>query len=466
VTDRIDRKLPADTSTERALIGSILILPEMLDEVEPLLRPGDFLDPHHQMIYDAILGLWHRARAVDAQLLASELAGNKWLGDAGGFNWIMEMATAVPTAIHAPHYAKIIAGLATRRNIIRAGSEVAQLGFSDSEADHIAEAERIIMRATERRDARAALTMRQVLEDSLTAIDKAQGGAKRGMETGYPDVDHTLGGLRPAELLILAARPSMGKTALATCIAMKVARNNNPVMFASLEMSAIDLGDRMLSVKSGVSLHRMRNGTISHDDRQKIVESSAEMASWPLFINDRSSQSISEIASQAHRMKRSGDLSLIVVDYLQLIKPADSRAPREQQVSEIARGLKRIAKDVEVPVLALCQLNRQAEQGVDNRPKLSHLRESGAIEQEADVVMFVHRPEYYATTDDRRRELAGQAELIIEKQRNGPIGDIKLVWMKESARFESVTARHSENYTSAFEDYNQADEEDSAELFQ
>jgi replicative DNA helicase len=252
--------------------------------------------------------------------------------------------------------------------------------------------------------------------------------------------------LHNGELIILAARPSMGKTALAMNIGEHASIELRvPTLFVSLEMSGIELADRMLCSLARVNGHRLRNGTISSDDRQRLVKKANEISEAPLFVDDSPSRTVSEIAAAARRIKRrEGNLGLIVIDYLQLIEPDNSRDPRQEQVAKIARRLKGMARELEVPMLCLSQLNRQAEDSKDHRPKLSHLRESGAIEQDADVVMFVHREEYYHRGEDRA-QYAGQAEIIIAKQRNGPVGDVKLQWEADYTRFSNLAAeRHSE----------------------
>jgi replicative DNA helicase len=271
-----------------------------------------------------------------------------------------------------------------------------------------------------------------------------------GAETGFTNFDEMTGGLHSGELIILAARPSMGKTALAMNIGEHVSINQKlPVLFVSLEMSGIELADRMLCSLARVNGHRLRNGTISADDRERLIRKANEISTAPLFVDDSPSRTVSEIAATARRIKRrEGDLGMIVIDYLQLIEPDNSRDPRQEQVAKIARRLKGIARELEVPLLCLSQLNRQAEDSKDHRPRLSHLRESGAIEQDADVVMFVHREEYYHRGDERA-QFAGQAEIIIAKQRNGPIGDVELTWEADFTRFsDRAPERHNE-----FDDY-------------
>jgi len=267
------------------------------------------------------------------------------------------------------------------------------------------------------------------------------------VDTGFPDLDRLLGGLRNSEFVVLAARPSMGKTAFAMNIAEHVAITQEaPVLFVSLEMSSIELIDRMLCSLAKVDGHRMRAGTIRPEDNQKLVDKAADISNAPMFVDDSPSRSVSQIAAGARRIKkRMGKLGLIVIDYLQLIEPDNPSDPRQEQVAKMARRLKGLARELDVPVLCLAQLNRQAEAAKgSHRPRLSHLRESGAIEQDADVVMFVHREEYYLTGEEAER-VAGEADIIVSKQRNGPIGDVRLLWQRQYTRFVSPAhSGHSE----------------------
>jgi replicative DNA helicase len=272
-----------------------------------------------------------------------------------------------------------------------------------------------------------------------------------GVDTHFTDYDAMSGGMHNGELIILAARPSMGKTAFALNIAENVSLLGGvPVLFVSLEMSGIELADRLLCSVARVNGHRLRNGTISQDDRKRLVEKAMLVSNAPLYVDDSPTRTVSEIAAVARRIRqREKRLGLIVIDYLQLIEPDNPKDPRQEQVAKIARRLKGLAREQLVPVLCLAQLNRQAEEGKDHRPRLSHLRESGAIEQDADVVMFVHREEYYHRGDEAS-QYAGQAEIIIAKQRNGPIGEVELSWEKEFTRFQDrAPERHSEfdNYS-------------------
>ena len=267
------------------------------------------------------------------------------------------------------------------------------------------------------------------------------------METGFADLDTLTGGLHNSELVILAARPSMGKTAFAMNIAENVSVNQAvPTLFVSLEMSSLELADRLLCSVGRINGHRLRNGTLPQDERRRLVAIAGKLSQAKLYVDDSPSRTVTEIAAAARRIKRrEGRIGLIVIDYLQLIEPDNASDPRQEQVAKIARRLKGLARELEAPVLCLAQVNRQAEDAREHRPRLSHLRESGAIEQDADVVMFVHREEYYRRGEERE-QFAGQAEIIIAKQRNGPIGDVELVWRKEYTRFEDKAPERLEEF--------------------
>jgi replicative DNA helicase len=284
-------------------------------------------------------------------------------------------------------------------------------------------------------------SIEEILQEAMLRLDQRikHGHAVGGIETGFTDFDALTGGLVNSELSILAGRPSMGKTALALNIAEYVTlKSNVATLFVSLEMSSIELADRMVCTLAQVNGQRLRNGQISNTERTKLVEKMAEFSQAPLYVDDTPSRTITEIAATARRLKRKVDLGLIIIDYLQLVEPDNPRDPRQEQVARIARRLKGMARELKVPVLCLAQLNRQAEASRENRPRLSHLRESGAIEQDADVVMFVHREEYYAATDEEKKALAGQAEIIIAKQRNGPTDTVKVHWFKDFTQFKNA----------------------------
>jgi replicative DNA helicase len=318
------------------------------------------------------------------------------------------------------------------------------------------EAEQKVFSIRESRQSNNLASIDQVLIDAMDRLDaRVRGEQQEGtVESGFTDLDAKTGGLHASELVILAARPSMGKTAFAMNIAENVVtRSRKPVLFVSLEMAAIELIERMLCSVARVNGHRLRNGTLSGDDRKRVVQIAGELSSVPLFVDDSPTRNVSEIAGAARRIKRrEGELGLIVIDYLQLIQPDNSNDARQEQVAKMARRLKGLARELKTPILCLSQLNRQAEDSRDHRPKLSHLRESGAIEQDADVVMFVHRESYYKKGQPDEEVNQNEALIIIEKQRNGPTGDVELHWEGNFTRFSN---RAPERY-SEFDDFPEA----------
>jgi len=375
----------------------------------------------------------------------------------GGAAYLAKLANSVPNAAHAVYYANIVRNKSTLRRLIEASTTILRDAYEDAQEpkDLVSQAEARIMQIQDERSANSATVISDVLKNAMARINARMKGEQLqdGVMTHFTDFDNLTGGFHDGELLILAARPGMGKTALAMNIAEHVSmKENAPTLFVSLEMGAIELADRLLCSVARVNSQRLRNGTISQDDRQKLVKNAIELSNAPLYIDDAPSRTVSEIAAVARRItqqelkKPNGRrLGLLVVDYLQLIEPDNSKDPRQEQVAKIARRLKMMARELKVPVLCLAQLNRQSEEGKDHTPKLSHLRESGAIEQDADVVMFVHRDDYHARGEERDA-VRGQAKLIIAKQRNGPIDDVELVWESDFTRFSNKVSEHAADF--------------------
>jgi replicative DNA helicase len=442
--DLYAKQIPQAVEAERAIIGSILLLPEVFDEVALAVRAGDFYDDANRRLYEVLLGMHDEGQRIDLMLLIDSLKKAGIYESIGGAAYLAEIGREVPTAAHAEYYAKIVADKAVLRALIHASVDIQQFAY-----DPTVETREILGRAEERvfailedRGAGQVTPISDVLQESLDRIDARMDHyhAFGGVPTGFDDFDQLTGGLQKSELVILAARPSMGKTALAMNMAEYAAIHARiATLFVSLEMSAIELGDRLLCSVAQVNGNRLRNGTITTDERRKLVSAAAEISQAPMFIDDSPSRTMTEIAANARRLKRRENLGLIVVDYLQLIDPDNPRDPRQEQVSKISRRLKGLARELEVPVLCLAQLNRQVESSHSNKPQLSHLRESGAIEQDADVVMFVHRDEYYQTNEEDRERVRGEADLLVRKQRNGPTGDVKLTWVHEFTRFRNFS---------------------------
>jgi replicative DNA helicase len=418
------------------------------------VRPEDFSDESHQVLFRHLLDLNNANKRIDTTIVLDVLRTKGDLDRVGGAATLADAVESVPHAAHATHYAQIVRDKSLLCALIDAGTDILRDAYDavDEPRELLAQAETKIFSILERRSSTEAKSIEDVLTDVMARMDARmkQEHLIGGVETGFTELDSLCGGLHNSELIILAARPSMGKTAFAMNIAEHVSIGlHQPVLFVSLEMACLELADRLLCSAAQVNGHRLRNGTISQEDRRRLVQKSTEIGAAPLFIDDTPGRTLTEIAAVARRLKRKPEgLALIVIDYLQLIEPDNPRDPRQEQVARIARRLKMMARELEIPVLCLAQLNRQAEVSRDNRPRLSHLRESGAIEQDADVVMFVHREEYYQTNDEDRERVKGQAEIIISKQRNGPIGDVKLLWQHDYTRFVNLEHRPYDEFES------------------
>ena len=453
----LDRSLPFDLSAEEGVLGSVLLSPDICNELVLVLKADDFYDDAHRKLFGHMIDMYDAGKKIDATLLVNQL---KTAGDyelVGGAATLARLANSVPNAAHALYYADIVRSKGLLRRLIEASTSILQHAYDEScePKELIAQAEQQIFQIQDERSANSAASIGDVLKTAMKRIDSRMKGEHidGGVETHFADFDSMTGGLHNGELIILAARPSMGKTALAMNIAENVAfRGRQAVLFVSLEMSAIELADRLLCSVARVNGRGLRTGSIPQADRERLVLKAIELSSAPLYVDDAPSRTVSEVSAVARRIAQqqgqnksgSRQLGLIVIDYLQLIEPDNPRDPRQEQVAKIARRLKMMSRELQVPVLCLSQLNRQAEEGKDHRPRLSHLRESGAIEQDADVVMFVHREEYYHRGEEAE-QYAGQAEIIIAKQRNGPVGDVELVWESEFTRFQDkAPARHAE----------------------
>lgn len=450
----LDRVPPHNLDAEKGVIGSLLLDPLLCDEIVLILRADDFYSDAHQKLFRHIVELHEQGKRVDALLLIERLKQAGELDDVGGLAYLYEVSQ-VPTAANALFYAHIVADKATLRSLIRASTEILRDAYDPDEEPRqlLNRAEERIFAIHDQKGSGELMHMQDVLVEAFDHIDRRlEHGRATGVPTHFIDLDEITGGLHESELVILAARPSMGKTAFATNIAENVGlKEHKGVLFVSLEMARLELAQRMLCSHGRIDSRKFRSGFISAAERSQLVGASAELSQAPIYIDDSPSRNVTEIAATARRLKRRHGLSLIVIDYLQLIEPDNSKDPRQEQVAKIARRLKGLARELKVPVVCLAQLNRQAEVARENRPRLSHLRESGAIEQDADVVMFVHREEYYATRDELepggvKEHLKGMAEIIIAKQRNGPIGDVKLLWEDKYTRFSNLAAAKFEEF--------------------
>ncbi len=447
----LDRTPPHSLDAEKAVLGSLLLVPEVCDEVALLVRPSDFYSDAHEKIFGHMLALHEDGKRVDVTLLVNRLKDAGQLESIGGVPYLADIADFTATAANAEYYAQIVRDKSTLRSLILTSTDILRDTYDTTiePRELLAQAEQKMFAIYDRRDSGEVITMNQVMQEAFDRINARAEGDFQGVATGFLDLDAVTGGLHPGELVILAARPSMGKTALALNLADNVSvAAGTCTLVVSLEMSRLELGQRMLSARSEVYGNKFRSGFMTPADRDRLTQAANELSAAPLHIDDTPSRNVTEIAATARRLKRRSELGLIIIDYLQLIEPDDPRDPRQEQVAKMARRLKGMARELDVPVLCLAQLNRQAEQTKDNTPRLSHLRESGAIEQDADVVMFIHREEYYLTPaqrdDPNMQNVKGKAKIIIAKQRNGPTDTIELLWFQDYTCFKNAAKQYEE----------------------
>ena len=431
---------PQNLDAERGVLGSILLMNEAIDEVGETLKAEHFYGDAHQKIYAAIQKLYEAGvRGIDAITLAEELIRRGELEAIGGPAYLAEILESVPHAAHVRYYATIVREKWMQRSLIYACTEIlAECYAATDEVESLLQvAERRIFSIVEEQGGTASIAIGDILMDAFNRIDERlqKAGDGTGITTGFRDLDEQTTGFQPTELIILAARPSMGKTALVCNIAEAVARKSNKgVLLFSLEQSNLELAERFLAITAKINGHDLRAGNLSEEQHTLLVKASDDLARLPLFIDDKPGRTMTQVAALARRLHRRSPLGIIIIDYLQLIEPEDKNAPREQQIAGISRRLKFLAKELRVPVVALAQLNRGVELREDKRPRLADLRESGAIEQDADMVMFLHRPDAY-DPEDR----PGEAEIVVAKHRSGPTGIIRLTWRKEFMRFENYS---------------------------
>ncbi|MFN0054618.1 MAG: replicative DNA helicase [Planctomycetales bacterium] len=434
---RADHLPPQNLEAEKGLIGSILFDNHVIDDVADRLRPDHFYLDSHKRIYQAILRLHESGvHGFDAVTVGEALDQGGELKAIGGYEYLQEVIEAVPHAAHAKYYSDIIRSKAVQRRLIYTCTDILKSAYDDANdtQDLLDQAEQGIFQILEQQEDAQRLELKDILLDTFDRINERLQlqGAISGLSSGFRDLDAKTNGFQPSELIILAARPSMGKTAFVLNLAEAAAdRCQAGVVIFSLEQSKLELAERFLCIRGRMDMHKLRKGELNEDERDLLLRVSSELSEMPVFIDDQPGRSMSQIAAICRRLKRKSNVRLVVIDYLQLIEPEDKRAPREQQIAQITRRLKFLAKELQIPVIALAQLNRGVELREDKRPKLADLRESGAIEQDADIVMFLHRPEMY-DPEDR----PGEAEVIVAKHRNGPTGLIRLGFKKQFMQFE------------------------------
>ncbi len=435
---------PQNVDAEMSLIGAILIDEETLADISEHVKPQDFYDRRHGIIYDAIMRLFEKNKPVDLLTLTDELKRKSELDEIGGSAYLTELTNYVPTAAHAESYAEIVAQKAVRRRLIKASGSISELGYDESTTTQelLQQAEAELFTVSDQSLKQDLVSLESILTESFDRIEELHRnkGSLRGIRTGYRDLDNMTAGLQRSDLIILAARPAMGKTTLVTNLMYNVATiAKQPVLFFSLEMSKEQLVDRMLADASGVDSWNIRTGNLSDEDFSKLSEAMGEMAEAPIFIDDTPGVSVLEMRTKARRAAHEQPLGLIIIDYLQLMQGSGRHdGNRVQEVSEISRGLKLLARELDVPVIALSQLSRSVENRSPQIPQLADLRESGSIEQDADIVMFIYREAYYNPETERENV----TDLIIAKHRNGPVGRVELYFHPERLRFMSLDRKH------------------------
>lgn len=440
---------PQDIVAEKSLLGAVLLSDGVLPEILTILRPQDFYDVNHQIIFEAMLNLYDQHRPVDLLTLTAELKSLKKLKQIGGAPYLTELSNFVPAASHAKAYADIIEKASTRRKLIKAGNEIVSKAFEDgADVDNlIGAAEKELFEVSDKIVRSDYVPMEELLADAFDRIEELHKnkGALRGLKTGFRDLDKKTAGFQKGDLVIIGARPAMGKTTFAQNLAYNIASmNKRGVLFFSMEMAANEIVDRMISDVSGVDNWKMRTGNLTDEEFSKIGDALGEMDEIPIYIDDTSSMTIMELRNKARRAMHDHDIGIVIVDYLQLIQGSDRYAGnRVQEVTEISRGLKILARELEIPVVALAQLSRNVTGRDDPRPVLSDLRESGSIEQDADLVMFLHRPDYYRQNDDNYEE-THITELLVAKHRHGAVGKIELYFHPELLRFMSLDKTREE----------------------
>jgi replicative DNA helicase len=432
---------PQNIEAEMALLGSVMLRPEAVYEIIDLVNFNSFYADRHALIFETMMELFSKRQPIDLLSLSARLKEKGLLDQVGGSTYLTELVNTVPSSANVKHYAEIVQKKYMMRRLIEVSEKISSVGFDESYEldDALDKAEKAIYEVTNSGGAHKFVHLKEELAEAWERLDNLHNskGELRGIPTGFPDIDHKLAGLQKADLIILAARPSMGKTSLALDIARQAAVNHNvPVGIFSLEMSAQQLVDRMLAAQANVDAWKLRTGKLTKEnDFEAIRHSLDKLSQAPIFIDDQPGNTILKMRSVARRLKSEKGLGLIIVDYLQLMVPASSKQNDNlvQQVTEISRSLKNLARELEVPVLALSQLSRAVEQR-GGRPRLSDLRDSGSIEQDADVVMFIHREDKYKEESEKTHI----AEILIEKHRNGETGKVNLFFNAQKATFQSI----------------------------
>jgi replicative DNA helicase len=431
-----DRTPPQDLAAEQCVLGAMMLSKDAIADVIETLRGTDFYRPAHEIVFDAVTDLYARGEPADAITVAAELNKRGEMARIGGAPYVHTLVASVPLAANAGYYAHIVREKAILRRLVEAGTKIVQLGYAgEGEVDDVVdEAQAEIYSVTEKRTTEDYAPLKDIMEgalDEIEAID-SRGDAMIGVPTGFTDLDELTNGLHPGQMIIVAARPAMGKSTLGLDFARSASiKHGLTSCIFSLEMSRTEITMRLLSAEAKVPLHHMRNGKMTDDDWAKLARKMGEVSEAPLFIDDSPNLTMMEIRAKARRLKQRHDLKMIIIDYMQLMTSGKKVESRQLEVSEFSRSIKLLAKELEVPVIAISQLNRGAEQRTDKRPMLSDLRESGSLEQDADMVILLHREDAY----ERESTRPGEADFIVAKHRNGPTANVVVAFQGHYSRF-------------------------------
>ncbi|HSN06038.1 MAG TPA: replicative DNA helicase [Candidatus Angelobacter sp.] len=431
-----DRTPPQDIAAEQSVIGAMLLSKDAIADVVETLREGDFYRPAHTLVYAAILDLYGRGEPADAVTVSAELTRIGELGRVGGAPYLHTLVASVPTAANAGYYARIVRERAVLRRLVEAGTRIVQMGYAgDGDVDMVVDrAQAAVYDVTDRRTSEDYLSLAEIMPGTLEEIDAiaSRGGVLAGVPTGFADLDAVTNGMHGGQMIVVAARPAIGKSTLGLDLARSASiRHGLTSAIFSLEMSRNEIAMRLLSAEAQIALNHLRSGTMSDADWQKLARKMSAVSEAPLFIDDSPNMTMMEIRAKCRRLRQRHDLRLVVIDYLQLMSSGKKVESRQQEVSEFSRSLKLLAKELDVPVVAISQLNRGAEQRTDKRPQMSDLRESGSIEQDADMVILLHREDAY----ERESPRAGEADFILAKHRNGPTGNFTVAFQGHYSRF-------------------------------
>jgi replicative DNA helicase len=464
-----------------SLLGSMLLDRDSVGlvlQIIPRNESARLYRPDHRLLFETLIDLYDRNEPIDIIVLEDELRRRGQLDEIGGRDYLIDLSNSVPSTANSEYYARIIRDKSMLRDLIQCTNEIIQAAYDDHEpaSNILDDAEQRLFKVTEQRVSHQAVSIRQLLDDTFKQIEAfTDEGMYSGLATGFTELDNLLGGLQYGDFIVIASRPSMGKTSLGLSMLEYIGIvENTPAAFFSMEMSNLQIAQRMLCAKAEVNMNKLRHGKLTDKEITKLQLVCGNMRNCPVFVDDTPGMSVMEVRAKARRLKLMHDIKVVFVDYMQLMYDrVASRENRQQEIATISRGLKALARELGIPIVALAQLNRQVEGRTSNRPRMSDLRESGAIEQDADVVILLHREEYYwdkkkrTEASERYQEIKGKAELIVDKQRNGPTGVVELHFNEMFARFDAAAPRHiREDEVYAGDSQDQADDYDAGMSFE